>query len=130
VPKTCQRLVLAKSRLLLDSLKMEKPLEDVVTTELLKAGGKPLLREFQKLFNAILFEGTTPEAWSRSVVVLFFKKGHKSPLKNYRPISLVSHVYKLFSRVITNRLVWCPGQNKRTAPLSFLHGCPKRRLKD
>jgi hypothetical protein len=26
-------------------------------------------------------------------------------------------------------LVWCPGQNKRIAPLSFLHGCRKRRLK-
>jgi hypothetical protein len=28
------------------------------------------------------------------------------------------------------RLVWCPGQNKRIAPLSLLHGCRKRRLKD
>jgi hypothetical protein len=27
-------------------------------------------------------------------------------------------------------LVWCPGQNKRIAPLSFLHGCRKRRLND
>jgi hypothetical protein len=27
-------------------------------------------------------------------------------------------------------LVWCPGQNKRIAPVSFLHGCRKRRLKD
>jgi hypothetical protein len=27
-------------------------------------------------------------------------------------------------------LVWCPGQNKRIAPLSFHHGCRKRRLKD
>ncbi|CAG9136986.1 unnamed protein product [Plutella xylostella] len=44
------------------------------------------------------------QAWSRSVVVLFFKKGDKALLKNYRPISLLSHVYKLFSRVITNRL--------------------------
>jgi hypothetical protein len=26
--------------------------------------------------------------------------------------------------------VWCPGQNKRIAPLSFFHGCRKRRLKD
>jgi hypothetical protein len=28
------------------------------------------------------------------------------------------------------RLVWCPVQNKRIAPLSFFHGCRKRRLKD
>ncbi|RVE54716.1 hypothetical protein evm_000483 [Chilo suppressalis] len=62
------------------------PGEDGVTTKLLKA------------------EGRTPEAWSRSVVVLFFKKGDKTLLKNYRPISLLSHVYKLFSRVIANRL--------------------------
>lgn len=80
------------------------PGEDGITTELLKAGGKPVLGELQKLFNAVLFEGRTPEAWSRSVVVLFFKKGDKTQLKNYRPISLLSHVYKLFSRVITNRL--------------------------
>jgi hypothetical protein len=26
--------------------------------------------------------------------------------------------------------VWCPVQNKRTAPVSFFHGCGRRRLKD
>jgi hypothetical protein len=25
-------------------------------------------------------------------------------------------------------LAWCPGQSKRIAPLSFFHGCRKRRL--
>jgi hypothetical protein len=43
-------------------------------SKLLKAGGKPVLRELQKLFNAVLFERRTPDAWSRSMVVLFFKK--------------------------------------------------------
>lgn len=46
----------------------------------------------------------TPRAWSRSAVIMFFKKGDKTLLKNCRPISLLSHVYKLFTRVITNRL--------------------------
>jgi hypothetical protein len=34
-----------------------------------------------------------------------------------------------FADILTS-LAWCPGQNKRIAPLSFLHGCRKRRLKD
>jgi hypothetical protein len=33
-------------------------------------------------------------------------------------------------RNVTCCLVWCPGQNKRIAPLYALHGRRKRRLKD
>ncbi|KAI8440939.1 hypothetical protein MSG28_009236 [Choristoneura fumiferana] len=92
-------------RVALKQLKNNKaPGDDGITTELLRAGGKPVLVVLQRLFNSVILEGTTPEAWHRSVVVLFFKKGDNTLLKNYRPISLLSHVYKLFSRVITNRL--------------------------
>jgi hypothetical protein len=35
-----------------------------------------------------------------------------------------------FTYIHTTRLVWCPRQNKRIAPLSFFHGCRKRRLKE
>ncbi len=76
--------------------------DDGITAELLK--GTPVLKALQKLFYSVILEGKTPTAWHRSVVILFFKKGDKTLLKNYRPISLLSHVYKLFSRVITNRL--------------------------
>ncbi|XP_028035786.1 uncharacterized protein LOC114247123 [Bombyx mandarina] len=57
-------------------------------------------------FNAKLGRRGDDElkAWNRGVVILFFKKGDKTLLKNYRPIALLSHVYKLFSRVITKRL--------------------------
>ncbi|CAH2092277.1 unnamed protein product [Euphydryas editha] len=89
----------------LKQLKNNKaPGDDGITTELLKAGGKPVLVALQQLFDSVINTGSTPEAWSRSVVVLFFKKGDKTQLKNYRPIALLSHVYKLFSRVLTNRL--------------------------
>ncbi|XP_062528975.1 citron rho-interacting kinase isoform X4 [Bombyx mori] len=80
------------------------PGEDGITTELLKAGGTPVLKVLQKLFNSSLLDGKPPQAWNRGVVILFFKKGDKTLLKNYRPIALLSHVYKLFSRVITKRL--------------------------
>ncbi|KAL0852521.1 hypothetical protein ABMA27_017001 [Loxostege sticticalis] len=92
-------------RMALKQLKNNKaPGDDGITAELLKAGGTPVLKALQKLFDSVILEGQTPSAWHRGVVVLFFKKGDKTLLKNYRPISLLSHVYKLFSRVITNRL--------------------------
>ncbi|CAG4978182.1 unnamed protein product [Parnassius apollo] len=96
---------LSEIRVALQHLKNGRaPGEDGITAELLKAGGTPVLEVLQKLFNSVLHGGTTPEAWSRSAVVLFFKKGDNALLKNYRPISLLSRVYVLFSRVITNRL--------------------------
>jgi hypothetical protein len=81
------------------------PGDDGITAELLKAGDNPVLKALQTLFDFVIREGRTPQAWNRSVVMLFFKKGDNTLLKNYRPISLLSHAYKLFSRVITNRLV-------------------------
>jgi hypothetical protein len=38
--------------------------------------------------------------------------------------------YLINKNKVFSCLVWCPGQNKRIAPFSFLHGCRKRRLKD
>lgn len=75
--------------------KNKTPGEDLVPIELLKAGRSLISLELSKLFIFFLFTGT-------SVVVLVFKNGDKSLLKNCRPI--LFHVYNLFSRVITNRL--------------------------
>ncbi|CAH2241460.1 jg15657 [Pararge aegeria aegeria] len=79
------------------------PGDDGITAELLRAGVNPILNKLKHMFNTIIKTGITPNAWSRDVTALFFKKEEQSLLKNYRPTSLLSHVYKLFSRVITNR---------------------------
>ena len=71
-------------------------------TNLLKPGGKPVLKALQKLFNFVILEEKTPQVISGVVEVLF--KNINALLKSYRPIPLLSHVYKLFSRVITNHL--------------------------
>jgi len=35
---------------------------------------------------------------------ILHRKGHINDIKNYRPINLVSNIYKLFSKVMINRL--------------------------
>ena len=37
-------------------------------------------------------------------MVIFFKKGNRKDIKNYRPIFLLSNMYKLFTKIITTRL--------------------------
>ena len=37
-------------------------------------------------------------------MVIFFKKGNRKDINNYRPICLLSNMYKLFTKLITTRL--------------------------
>ncbi|XP_045460954.1 uncharacterized protein LOC123671253 [Harmonia axyridis] len=80
------------------------PGEDCVVADAVKIGGHCLLRKIARLFNLCLFNSTIPEKWYNAIVILIHKKGDSAELENYRPISLLSHLYKLFSRIITKRL--------------------------
>ena len=60
--------------------------------------------QVERLFNYCLAETKIPKGWFNAIVILIFKKGNKYKLKNYRPISLLSVLYKLFTRIITQRL--------------------------
>lgn len=80
------------------------PGEDRITCEMLKMGGAIIENSIQILLNKCLQEGKIPDAWQNAEVILLFKKGDNSNIENYRPISLLSHLYKLLTRIITNRL--------------------------
>ena len=59
-----------------------------------------------KLFNKCLKESCVPDCWKVSSVVPVFKNvGERSTAKNYRPVSLLSVVSKVFEKLVNNRIV-------------------------
>ena len=81
--------------------KQKIPGEDRITSEMLKMGGKIVEQATQILLNKCLKE---EDNWINAEVIILFKKGDISNIENYRPISLLSQVYKLFTGIIANRL--------------------------
>ncbi|GFT55630.1 RNA-directed DNA polymerase from mobile element jockey [Trichonephila clavipes] len=58
-----------------------------------------------KIFNRCLMEGYFPEAWKHAVLTLLPKNGKDNKLAiNYRPISLLSAVGKIFEKIILQRI--------------------------
>ena len=59
-----------------------------------------------ELFNKCLKESCFPDCWKVSSVVPVFKNvGERSIAKNYRPVSLLSVVRKVFEKLVNNRIV-------------------------
>lgn len=86
-------------------LKAEKsPGPDGLSNETLKLGAPILLHHLTHLFNMILDSETVPEQWCTSDIILLYKKGNPMDIGNYRPISLLASIYKLFSSILLNRI--------------------------
>ena len=59
-----------------------------------------------ELFNKCLKESCFPDFWKFSLVVPVFKNvGERSTAKNYRPVSLLSVVSKVFEKLVNNTIV-------------------------
>ena len=78
--------------------------EDGLTIDLIKDAGQLVWEKLARLFTRCLESQTVPVAWKNAMVVLLHKKGDIKDLKNYRPISLLPVLYKLFTKIITNRI--------------------------
>lgn len=79
--------------------------DDDISIDMIREGGENLLSKITKLLNICLKEAEIPKAWKNANVILLYKKGENTKLDNYRPISLLSHIYKLLTKIINNRLV-------------------------
>lgn len=72
---------------------------------MLKIGDETLEKALCILLNRCLQEQQIPTEWWNAEVILLFKKGDSANVENYRPISLLSILYKLLTRIVTDRLL-------------------------
>ncbi|WKX96152.1 hypothetical protein Q1695_012531 [Nippostrongylus brasiliensis] len=80
------------------------PDPDRIRPEHLKNLPPVLVNTLARLFTRYLSDCKVPAIWKTSRTVLLYKKGDPHDIGTYRPICLLSVVYKLFTRVILNRI--------------------------
>ncbi|EYC43821.1 hypothetical protein Y032_0480g2243 [Ancylostoma ceylanicum] len=77
---------------------------DRIRPEHLKNLSTALVSTLATLFTRYLSECKVASRWKTSRTVLLYKKGDPQDIRNYRPICLLSVAYKLFTRIILNRI--------------------------
>jgi len=88
------------------------PGPDGITNEFLKNLPQEGIKALCDVFNEILDSEIPPPEWSNSITVMIHKKGEESDPGNYRPIALLNTSLKLFTGLLTNRLVTWAERNK------------------
>ena len=78
---------------------------DNISNRILKAVAHEISVPLSILFNRSLGEGSFPDFWKCPNVLPLYKKGDKSALSNYRPVSLLSGVGKLLERIVFKNFI-------------------------
>ena len=78
---------------------------DNISNKLIKSAKNVLIKPFTLIANQCLHTGIYPSQLKLSRVKPLFKSGDKSKFNNYRPISLLPSLSKIFESVIFNQLL-------------------------
>ena len=77
---------------------------DLLINELFVYDDAMLQPYLVSLFNFVFESGVFPDTWSEGLLVPLHKKGSKSSPDNYRGITLLSVLGKIFTRILNKRL--------------------------
>lgn len=80
------------------------PGPDGVNNEILKQAKQAIIPTLKEIFNDIIKTETIPQQWTKSNIILLYKKGDQFDIGNYRPISLMPNLYKIFAKILLKRI--------------------------
>ena len=73
---------------------------DKIPAEVIKAAAPVIAQSLAVIFNASLKTGVFPDEWKTAKVSPVFKNGAKNDRNNYRPISVLPVVSKVFEKIV------------------------------
>ena len=77
---------------------------DDISIRMVKISGESLVKPLINIFSLSLDSGKFPSNWKKANIVPIYKKGDKSIVKNYRPVSLLPIFSKLYEKCIYDTL--------------------------
>ena len=77
---------------------------DGLSNRLLKLAAPAIAKSLATIYNASLENGVVPGEWKAVNVSPIFKSGDKTSLNNYRPISILPVVAKVFEKLVHQQL--------------------------
>ena len=77
---------------------------DGLTSEFYQFFWPALKNYILSVFNNSILSGSMPVSYRRAIITLLPKKGDLLDIANWRPVSLLNTDYKIYAKVVTNRL--------------------------
>jgi len=71
----------------------------------LKECAAEITKTLSIIFRSSLCEGQLPQSWKEANVTPIYKKGSRSSVGNYRPVSLTSVCCKVLGKLVRNALL-------------------------
>lgn len=87
------------------SLKIKPGAVDDIDTRVIKNISPLISKSLATLFNLSIETGTFPKHFKTAIVVPIYKAGDKTNVTNYRPISLISNLAKIFEKILHKRIM-------------------------
>jgi hypothetical protein len=86
---------------IINSLKIkESSGYDEISTEVLKISAPFISSPLSYIFNKSMLSGTFPSRLKYAIVKPLLKKGDRGNIANYRPISLLTSLSRIFEKII------------------------------